>query len=99
MQKRVLTLQIGSLLQARFPALNEEQLRRALAHATFASYKKGESLVKAGDIQTQLPILFHGVFRGYALDPEGRDITDRFFFRRGGSGSSSGLDSRPKSAV
>ena len=41
MQKRVLTLQIGSLLQARFPALNEEQLRRALAHATFASYKKG----------------------------------------------------------
>lgn len=83
MQKRVLTLQIGSLLQARFPALNEEQLRRALAHATFASYKKGESLVEAGDIQTQLPILFQGVFRGYALDPEGRDITDRFFFRRG----------------
>ena len=86
MQKRVLTLQIGSLLQARFPALNEEQLRRALAHATFASYKKGESLVEAGDIQTQLPILFQGVFRGYALDPEGG--TSPIAFSSGGAASS-----------
>lgn len=83
MQKRVLTVQSGSLLQARFPALNEEQLHRALAHASFASYKKGEALVETGDIQTQLPILLQGVFRGFVLDPEGRDITDRFFFRRG----------------
>lgn len=44
---------------------------------------KDHLLVETGETQLQLPILLHGVVRGFLLDADGRDITDCFAHRAG----------------
>ncbi len=45
--------------------------------------KKGTVLMTPGQVPTQLAVLVDGVFRGFLLDAEGRDITDCFACRAG----------------
>ena len=47
------------------------------------SVPKEHVFVETGEIQNQLPILVHGVVRGFLLDAEGRDITDCFAYKEG----------------
>lgn len=63
--------------------MDEKEVREISACARVVQYEKGESLVEAGEIQTTLPILVRGVFRGFLIDSEGRDITDCFVYRCG----------------
>lgn len=44
---------------------------------------KGTILVEEGALQTHLPFLIEGVFRGFIIDKEGGEITDCFAHRYG----------------
>ena len=58
-------------------------IQRFLRNVQRTHIKKGTVLVEPGQVQAQLIILVSGVFRGFLLDAEGRDITDCFAFRAG----------------
>lgn len=45
--------------------------------------KKGEILVRQGEVQAWITLIIEGVFRGYYLNDEGREVTDCFGFRLG----------------
>lgn len=51
--------------------------------AQIVHIKKNSLLIESGEIQTQIPILLSGVFRGFLLDADGKDITDCFVYRSG----------------
>ena len=59
------------------------EIQRFLQNVQRAHITKGTALVEPGQVQAQLIILVSGVFRGFLLDAEGRDITDCFAFRAG----------------
>lgn len=52
-------------------------------HAQDVLIKKNCLLIESGEVQTQIPILVDGIFRGFLLDADGRDITDCFVYRSG----------------
>ena len=64
--------------------ISEGELTRQLAEETeHCRVEKGEILVRAGELQGQVPLLVSGVVRGFLLDLGGREITDCFAFRPG----------------
>lgn len=58
-------------------------IQRFLKDAQRIRVKKGTVLIEPGQVMTQLPVLIEGVFRGFLLDADGRDITDCFACRQG----------------
>lgn len=56
----------------------EPVLQELLADAKYEYVKKGTLLIEPGEVQTHMPVLIKGVFRGFLLDEDGRDITDCF---------------------
>ena len=40
-------------------------------------------LVTGGEVQTELPVLLSGIFRGFVISEEGHEVTDCFAFRPG----------------
>ena len=64
--------------------LSDATVRQTLLHAArTASIPKRTLLIESGEVQRQIPILVHGIIRGFLLDADGRDITDCFLFQRG----------------
>ena len=82
-KKRGSFLQTERLIWEYYRNLGEEHLSRLSENAKLERYEKGELLLEEGSVQTQLPILVSGMFRGYVLDQEGRDVTDWFAYHRG----------------
>ena len=76
-------MQTERLIWEYYRNLGEEHLSRLSENAKLERYEKGELLLEEGSVQTQLPILVSGMFRGYVLDQEGRDVTDWFAYHRG----------------
>lgn len=62
---------------------DEEAVRMLLENAKQGTVKKGERIMEAGEIQTQLSFLLCGICRGYVIDENGREVTDCFAFRQG----------------
>ena len=60
-----------------------EQIRQLLDGSKTESVPKGTLLVEAGEYQTHIPFLLEGIFRGFLIDTEGRDVTDCFAHRYG----------------
>lgn len=48
-----------------------------------AYFKKGERIVRQGEPQKHINFILEGVFRGYYVNVEGKEITDCLGFRRG----------------
>ena len=46
-------------------------------------FKKGSLLIQADDRQKYADMIVSGIFRGFFVDYQGKDITDGFFYRRG----------------
>ena len=44
---------------------------------------KGDALVQIGEKQSEAAFLISGLFRGYYVDSEGKEVTDCFAYRRG----------------
>lgn len=44
---------------------------------------KGDVLVQIGEKQSEAALLISGLFRGYYVDSEGKEVTDCFAYRRG----------------
>ena len=62
---------------------DEKLIRRMAVFAKIEEYEKGKLLIETGAVQTYLPFLIEGIFRGFLLDRDGQDITDCFAYHRG----------------
>lgn len=64
--------------------LTDNKLIQELAAATkFIQLKKGDFVVKVGEIQNEIYFLVSGIARGYFLDLNGKEVTDCFGFKCG----------------
>ena len=64
--------------------LKDENLIQELVNATEIRHlKKGEFVVRIGEVQNDVYFLETGIARGYFLDVNGKDVTDCFGFRCG----------------
>ena len=64
--------------------LKDENLIQELVNATEIRHlKKGEFVVRIGEVQNDVYFLETGIARGYFLDVNGKDVTDCFAFRCG----------------
>lgn len=64
--------------------LSDETTVQILSQAVQPMHvKKGGTIVEVGEVQTQIPILVNGIFRGFVLDSDGREVTDCFGYRKG----------------
>ena len=71
------------ILMGAFLFSDPQMMEKLLKISKTELIPKGSILVESGERQTLLPILLNGIFRGFLLDAEGRDITDCFACRRG----------------
>lgn len=62
---------------------NETLIQELDGCASVHEYKKGDILIRAGEIVNKVDFLLTGVYRGYFLDSNGRDITDCFTYKTG----------------
>lgn len=72
-----------NFLKTVFDVQNEELLREACAMANVTDVAKGTMLARCGEPQTHIFFLLDGVFRGFFLDIDGREITDCLGYRCG----------------
>ena len=70
-------------LRTAYGVRNEDLLREACAMATVTDVTKGTLLANCGEPQTQIIFLMKGIFRGFFLDIDGREITDGLAYRCG----------------
>lgn len=64
--------------------LKDRDLIKELVSATDIRHlKKGEFVVRIGEVQKDVYFLETGIARGYFLDINGKDVTDCFGFRCG----------------
>ena len=62
----------------------DEGTRQALAdRAKTVTVRKNQLLLEAGEVQNHVCFLVRGVFRGFLVEADGRDITDCFAARPG----------------
>ena len=47
-------------------------------HGKVEHVKRGQVLISSGEEQVNLPVLLSGIYRGFVLDEEGREVTDCF---------------------
>lgn len=69
-------MDVTCFLRTVFGIENEELLRDICAMAAVSDVAKGTLLARCGEPQTQIFFLLEGVFRGFFLDVDGREITD-----------------------
>ncbi len=82
-----------NFLKTVFDVQNEELLREACAMANVTDVAKGTMLARCGEPQAHIFFLLDGVFRGFFLDIDGREITDCLGYRCGDVAMASfGLD-------
>ncbi len=62
---------------------DRELLRELDSISTVEIFSKDEKLISVGEKQDEIMLLMDGIFRGYLIDPEGRDFTDCFGFQPG----------------
>lgn len=72
-----------NFLKTVFDVQNEELLREACAMANVTDVAKGTMLARCGEPQAHIFFLLEGVFRGFFLDIDGREITDCLGYRCG----------------
>lgn len=70
-------------------SINDEWLVDQLMDITTSIHvKKGEFLIREGEKQKDFIFLVHGIFRGYYLDSNGKEITECIGFESGTPGMS-----------
>ena len=62
---------------------DERLIRFAQEVGEIRTVKKGECVIKQGDVPTHTFFLIDGIFRGYLSSPEGKEMTDCFAFQPG----------------
>lgn len=62
---------------------NEELIQKFVKVTRRKQLKKGEFVVRAGEILNQVYFMESGIIRGYFLDADGREVTDCFCFQCG----------------
>ncbi len=64
---------------------DRENIERIKAVSITRSLRKGELLIQGGEVQKWCYFLNYGLFRGFFLDSAGRDLTECFSARPGGT--------------
>lgn len=72
-----------NFIEEKFGISDEMLLRSLTEQSKLESIKRGKLLISDGERQTVLPVLVSGIFRGFVLDEEGREVTDCFAFCSG----------------
>ena len=62
---------------------NEALIQELITCTTVHEYKKGDILIQAGEAVSKVDFLLTGIYRGYFIDSNGRDITDCFAYKTG----------------
>lgn len=62
---------------------NEQLLHMLTSCATVHTYEKGDLLISAGEKVEKVEFLLSGIYRGFFVDSDGRDITDCFAYKVG----------------
>lgn len=57
---------------------DEALLQRLVGNSKLTFFEKGQHLLNADEVATELYFLVEGLFRGYFLDAKGREVTDCF---------------------
>lgn len=70
-------------LQQALRIKDPELLSRFAASSDVKHFKKGSFLIQADDRQEYADMIVSGIFRGFFIDYQGRDITDGFFYQKG----------------
>lgn len=78
-------MQIERLYKTVFRLSDEELIQKLVKISSIRAIRKGEQLAYSGEIQTQIPFLLNGIFRGYYIDVNGKEITDCFVLECGES--------------
>ena len=60
-----------------------ELVQQLLERAGFRTAPQGEQILTAGQPSPTLSVLWEGLCRGYVIQPDGRDVTDCFAYKRG----------------
>ena len=76
-------MHIETFVREHFQITDPQILQRLEICGKWTFYEKGKQLIKAGERQPYLPVLVRGVFRGYFIDREGKDVTDSFVYLPG----------------
>ena len=64
--------------------ISEERPLESLINATeYREYNKGEKIIQMGEEQKNVFFLLSGIFRGFFVDINGREITDCFGYKKG----------------
>lgn len=89
-----------NFLKGVFGVQNEDLLREVCAMATVTDVTKGTPLARCGEPQAHIFFLLEGVFRGFFLDIDGREITDCLGYRCGDVAMASfGLDGQAQVTI
>ena len=67
-------------IEEKFGISNEVLLQSLTEQSKLETIRRGKMLISDGERQTVLPVLVSGIFRGFVLDEEGREVTDCFAF-------------------
>lgn len=62
---------------------DDELIQKLVAMTEVRNLKKGEFVVRVGEVQNDVYFLISGIARGYFLDMNGKDVTDCFSFKCG----------------
>lgn len=76
-------MEIKDIMQDCFRLTDQNAVELLASVVKIEEYEKGKLLIEAGAVQTYLPILANGLFRGFLLDQDGQDITDCFIYHPG----------------
>lgn len=78
-------IDVKSFYQQVFGIADMELVEKLVFVTELRSLKKRDILIQEGQVLTDVPFVISGIFRGFFLDENGRDITDCFAFRYGES--------------
>ena len=71
-------LEIPQFYKSVLGVTDEALLQRLVGNSKLTFFEKGQHLLNADEVATELYFLVEGLFRGYFLDAKGREVTDCF---------------------
>ena len=74
---------VRSFIEESLAIHDPELVQQLLAQVRFRTAPQGEQILTAGQRSPIIPILWEGLCRGYVVQPDGRDVTDCFAYKRG----------------
>lgn len=76
-------MELGDFFARLLNTKNEVLIQELSACASVRVHKKGDIIIETGEAVSKVDFLLTGIYRGYFVDSNGRDITDCFAYKTG----------------